>query len=50
MDPDPGGPKICGSYGSGSLTLVMGEPVFKDKKSKRSHTKHEIKVFLTILA
>ncbi len=23
-DPDPGGPKTCGSFGSGSLTLMRG--------------------------
>ncbi len=28
MDPDPGGPKTYGSYGSGSATLVFSLDIF----------------------
>ncbi len=28
MDPDPGGPKLCGSGGSGSATLVFPQQAF----------------------
>ncbi len=38
-DPDPGGPKSCGSYayGSGSTTLVASMHVVQLKRGKQKH-------------